>query len=437
MRATASILHLDLDAFFAAVEQRDKPSLRGRPVIVGGLGQRGVVSTASYEARRFGVHSAMPMHEARRRCPHGAFLAGRFPAYRAASALVMAELHALTPLVEPLSIDEAFCDLDAGDHHTTPEALRRIAADLKRRVREVTGGLTASVGLGSSKFMAKLATELGKPDGLHLVEPGTEADVLAPLGVGVIPGVGPVTRDKLHRLGVDTISDLRALSDKEMARELGPASATSLRDLAWGRDDRPVNPERETKSISVEDTFEHDITDRAELTERIERHARLVTQRLHAAGLFARTVQLKVKFADFTTWTRSRTLAGATDRLDLITTLARELLAGVEIGSGLRLIGVGVAGLSDVAQEQLFDLEPTTTTTPDTTELVVEQRRPPTWATGADVHHDDHGPGWVWGMGKGRITVRFETATTGPGPVRTFRQGDPALHLGPPPVEKL
>ena len=198
MRAQASVLHLDLDAFFAAVEQRDKPSLRGKPVIVGGVGQRGVVSTASYEARVFGVRSAMPMHEARRRCPHAAFLSGRFGAYRQASGIVMGLLRELSPLVEPLSLDEAFVDLAVGDRSLAPEAVLAEVATLRARLTEATGGLTASVGVGSSKFIAKVASELAKPDGVRLVAPGTEVETIAPLPARAIPGIGPVTMEKLY-----------------------------------------------------------------------------------------------------------------------------------------------------------------------------------------------------------------------------------------------
>lgn len=432
MRSTASVLHLDLDAFFASVEQRDKPSLRGKPVIVGGLGMRGVVSTASYEARVFGVHSAMPMSEARRRCPHAAFLGGRFAEYRATSKLVMAELLAITPRVEPLSIDEAFCDVAVGARDLSDDALRQLAADLKQRVFEVTGGVRASVGLGSSKFIAKLATELGKPDGLHLVAPGTEVATISPLPVSVIPGVGPVTEQKLQRLGVRTVADLQHTSEHELERELGHASAASLHALAFARDDRPVNPEREAKSISVEDTFETDVTDRAELRSYVQRDARLVTERLRKAQLFARTITLKVRLGDgsFTTWTRSRTLEGATDRDEVVADVALSLLDALDLSPGIRLIGVGVSGFAEVAQEQLFDLQPDAGRETVTIEAVAPERRPPSWVPGADVEHDEHGPGWVWGTGLGRVTVRFETAETGPGPVRTFSLGDPKLRLG-------
>ncbi|MEZ5129665.1 MAG: DNA polymerase IV [Micropruina glycogenica] len=442
MRAQASVLHLDLDAFFAAVEQRDKPSLRGKPVIVGGVGQRGVVSTASYEARVFGVRSAMPMHEARRRCPHAAFLSGRFGAYRQASGIVMGLLRELSPLVEPLSLDEAFVDLAVGDRSLAPEAVLAEVATLRARLTEATGGLTASVGVGSSKFIAKVASELAKPDGVRLVAPGTEVETIAPLPARAIPGIGPVTMEKLARLGVATVADLQRLSSRELVRELGRSQGEWIGALAFARDDRPVEPDRETKSISVEDTFETDVTDREALHAVIARDAASVARRLSAAHLFARTITLKARYPDFTTLSRSRTLDGATDDAAVITLVARALLDQVELLRGVRLLGVGVAGLTESAQEALFgeqtdapeqvdevvadpDAVPDTTEQPES--LAWARRRPDGYRPGMDVVHDEHGPGWVWGAGLGRVTVRFETAETGPGPVRTFAVGDPQL----------
>lgn len=442
MRAQASVLHLDLDAFFAAVEQRDKPSLRGKPVIVGGVGQRGVVSTASYEARVFGVRSAMPMHEARRRCPHAAFLSGRFGAYRQASGIVMGLLRELSALVEPLSLDEAFVDLAVGDRSLAPEAVLAEVATLRARLTEATGGLTASVGVGSSKFIAKVASELAKPDGVRLVAPGTEVETIAPLPARAIPGIGPVTMEKLARLGVATVADLQRLSSRELVRELGRSQGEWIGALAFARDDRPVEPDRETKSISVEDTFETDVTDREALHAVIARDAASVARRLSAAHLFARTITLKARYPDFTTLSRSRTLDGATDDAAVITLVARALLDQVELLRGVRLLGVGVAGLTESAQEALFgeqtdapeqvdevvadpDAVPDTTEQPES--LAWARRRPDGYRPGKDVVHDEHGPGWVWGAGLGRVTVRFETAETGPGPVRTFAVGDPQL----------
>ena len=439
------MLHLDLDAFFASVEQRDKPSLRGKPVVVGGVGQRGVVATASYEARVFGVRSAMPAHEARRRCPHAAFLAGRFGAYREASGQVMARLRALSPLVEPLSLDEAFVDLRAAesvpafDQATLQGVVDRLRAD----VSAATGGLTASVGVGTSKFMAKVASELAKPDGSRIVAAGSEADLLRPMRVGVIPGVGPVTADKLHRIGIHLVGDLQTVPVDELAQVVGRNHAGALVELAHARDDRPVEPEREAKSISVEDTFERDLVDLEELGTILRRDARQVAGRLGAAGLFARTVSIKVRRHDFSTLTRSRTLLSATDRAEVIAGVADSLLRAVDVTEGIRLLGVGVAGLTDVLQEDLFSGEPgedADLTDGDVTtdagagagaedEPGPEPRRRPAFVPGADVRHARHGAGWVWGAGVGRVTVRFETRDSGPGPVHTFALDDPELSL--------
>jgi len=473
------VLHLDLDAFFASVEQRDKPSLRGKPVVVGGVGQRGVVATASYEARVFGIRSAMPAHEARRRCPNAAFLGGRFGAYREASEQVMGRLRALSPLVEPLSLDEAFVDLRAAESVTGYEVatLQEVVDRLRADVSAVTGGLSASVGVATSKFMAKIASELAKPAGSRIVPAGEEVALLQPMPVSVIPGVGPVTADKLHRVGLHTVADLQAVAVEELAQVVGRNHAGALVALAHARDDRPVEPEREAKSISVEDTFERDLVDVAELTAVLLRDARQVAQRLAAAGLFARTVTLKLRRHDFSTLTRSRTLLSATDRAAVIGEVATALLEAVDVTEGIRLLGVGVAGLTDVLQEDLFsaqvraelsedplaaaadevgDAQPEPggpdvggpdTGGPDVDELAMvglvaggpetgeqqpdepEPRREKRWTPGADVHHDRHGAGWVWGAGLGRVTVRFETRETGPGPVRTLALDDPELRL--------
>jgi DNA polymerase-4 len=438
VRREPSVLHLDLDAFFASVEQRDKPSLRGKPVVVGGLGQRGVVATASYEARVFGVRSAMPMHEARRRCPHAAFLAGRFGAYRAASRQVMDVLHRLSPLVEPLSLDEAFVDLRASttavDFSRT--ALELLISQLKDEVQATTNGLSASVGVATSKFVAKVASELVKPDGSSVVEAGHEQELLRPMKVGVIPGVGPITQQKLHRIGIHTVSDLQGCPLHELTQVIGKTHAHSLLELAYARDDRPVEPDRETKSISVEDTFEIDLVSRDDLATILVRDAHQVASRLRAAGLFAHTVSIKVRLHDFSTLTRSRTLRSATDRADLIGSVATSLLRAVDTTGGVRLLGVGVSGLTDVLQEHLF---PDQTSAAQGPEDVIEedapaeeQPRPQDWPPGMDVEHDQHGRGWVWGSGLGRVTVRFETNQTPPGPVRTFAYDDPALHQRDP-----
>ena len=456
MRADPTILHVDLDAFFAAVEQRDKPSLRGKPVIVGGVGGRGVVATASYEARRFGVHSAMSTAEARSRCPHGAFLSGRFHAYRETSQAVMGLLREISPLVEPLSMDEAYVDLApmqlAGELERDQtgrvgvEAVTELSRTLKARVREVTGGICGSVGVATSKLVAKIASDLRKPDGLVVVPPGSERDLLRPMRVTVIPGVGPATTERLRRVGVRTVAELEAVSEDELIRLVGQAHGTLLYRLARADDDRAVVAARETKSISVEDTYESDLVDRRLLVGLLDRQSAKVAARLRTARMSGRTVTLKVRLHDFSTHSRSVTLPAPTDREQVLARMARRLLDEVDTSGGVRLLGVGVSGLADWIQEELFgaydavaasvaevpateDPVSEETLAADAVERIVRGRR---WAPGMDVVHADHGPGWVWGSGRGGVTVRFETAHTGPGPVRTFRSDDPDLQRAMP-----
>ncbi|SFT99348.1 DNA polymerase-4 [Geodermatophilus amargosae] len=439
MRREASVLHLDLDAFFAAVEQRDKPSLRGRPVVVGGTGGRGVVATASYEARAYGARSAMSTAEARRRCPPGtAFLGGRFGAYRRTSDVVMGLLREVSPLVEPVSIDEAYVDLAAGaGSDLSVDGVTALARDLKARIAEATGGVTGSIGIGSSKLMAKIASDLDKPDGLVVVAPGTELDVLHPLPVTRLGGVGPATAERLRQVGVATVAHLAAKSLPDLVALAGRAHGTGLYQLARADDDRPVVAEREAKSVSHEETFERDLTDLAELNRLIDSMATRVGARLRSSALSGRTVTLKLRRYDFTTITRSQTLPQPTDDDRQVATIARRLLAEAGTGGGLRLLGVGVSGLSQYAQGDLFAVEgPAPAQVED---AVVEEPAAPEppadrrWWPGQDVVHDELGPGWVWGRGLGRVTVRFEGPLTAPGPVRTLAADDPALHPGDPP----
>ena len=427
MRAYASVLHLDLDAFYAAVEQRDKPSLRGKPVVVGGVGGRGVVATASYEARRYGVRSAMSTREARSRCPHAAFLSGRFTAYRLASTQVMQALRSISPLVEPLSLDEAFVDLEAaGLPDLEVPTVTALAQRLREEVHEVTGGLTASVGVGTSKFIAKVASDLEKPDGLVVVGPGTERELLRPMHVTVIPGVGPATAERLRRVGIHTVADLEAVSLDELVRLVGKAHGAGLHALARADDDRPVVSEREAKSISVEGTYDTDLTDRALMGHLLTRQAGEVAGRLRKQGLSGRTISIKVRLHDFTTLSRSTTLPSPTDQAGTVARLARGLLADLDTSGGVRLLGVGVSGLADWIQEDLFgetDEEDSDDAEPAPEPVPVRRA----WAPGMDVVHEEMGRGWVWGSGRGVVTVRFETAETPPGPVRSFSVDDPAL----------
>ncbi len=342
-----------MDAFFAAVEQAAKPSLRGKPVVVGGLGPRGVVATASYEARRFGVRSAMPMGQARRLAPNAAYLTPRFALYREVSMRVMELLGRLSPLVEPLSLDEAFVDLEAGGSACDAGAARAVGERLRRDIVAATG-LTASVGLAGSKMLAKIASEQAKPDGLVLIEPGTERELLAPMGVRTLPGVGPATEEHLRRAGMTTVAHLAEAGEDELVRLLGRAHGAALHAMALGQDDRPVVGERDAKSVSVEDTFDVDLHDRARVRWEVERLAERCVGRLRAAGRSGRTVVLKVRRYDFSTLTRSETLRGPTDDPAVVREAAARLLDAVDTTGGVRLLGVGVSGLADYTQEDLF-----------------------------------------------------------------------------------
>ncbi|WKN50172.1 DNA polymerase IV [Nocardioides sp. Arc9.136] len=431
MRTQSSVMHLDLDAFFAAVEQRDKPSLRGKPVVVGGVGGRGVVSTASYEARVYGVRSAMSTREARSRCPHAAFLSGRFHAYREASHAVMSLLRSVSPLVEPLSLDEAFVDLArAGLPDLEVPTVTAFAEELRGRVTEATHGLTASVGIGTSKFIAKVASDLDKPDGLVVVAPGTEQELLRPMKVTIIPGVGPATAERLRRAGIQTVAELESVELEELVRLVGKAHGTGLFQLARALDDRPVVAEREAKSVSVEGTYDTDLTDRRLMEGLLTRQAGEVAGRLRKHGLSGRTVTIKVRLHDFTTLSRSSTLPSPTDSAATVARLARTLLADLDTSGGVRLLGVGVSGLADWVQEDLFgETEPEE----ELPEIEVPHHSRRTWAPGMDVVHAEMGRGWVWGAGRGVVTVRFETAETPAGPVRSYPDDDPALSAWVPP----
>ncbi|MFD8013564.1 DNA polymerase IV [Streptomyces sp. NPDC058955] len=448
MRAAPTILHLDMDAFFAAAEQASKPSLRGKPVVVGGLGPRGVVATASYEARRFGVHSAMPMGQARRLAPNAAYLVPRFAFYRAISGQVMELLGRLSPLVEPLSLDEAFVDLEAGGLADDSASARAVGERLRAEILATTG-LTGSVGLAGSKMLAKIASEEAKPDGLVLFEPGTERALLAPRSVRIIPGVGPATGDHLRRAGITTVADVVEAGEDELVRILGRSHGAGLYRMALGHDDRPVVAERDAKSVSVEDTFDVDLHDRLRIRLEVERLAERCVARLRGSGHSGRTIVLKVRRYDFSTLTRSETLRGPTDDPLVVREAAERLLELVDTTGGVRLLGVGVSGLADYTQEDLFAqaeaseeaaeggaAEPAESAVPP-----VAPDAPPTatetatrrWAPGHDVRHAVLGAGWVQGSGLGRVTVRFEEpGSTAPGRVRTFSVDDPDLEPADP-----
>jgi DNA polymerase-4 len=354
MTPARAIAHVDMDAFYAAIEQRDRPELRGRPVIVGASPKgRGVVSAASYEARTFGVRSAMPISRAARLCPHAAFLPVDMDKYRRVSGQIMAILDAFSPLVEPLSVDEAFVDLTGtGSLLGRPrEAVRSI----KDRIRAETG-LTASAGLAPNKFVAKVASDLEKPDGLVVVAPGDEAAFLAPLPVERIWGVGTVMAADLAGLGVRTVAQLQQFPRAALVRRFGQ-HGEALHELAFGRDHRPVEPFTPPRSMGAETTFEIDSRDRERLDTELRAHAELVARELRADGLAGACVSLKLRFADFQTLTRRHTAEPTQDGLEIYRR-ARALLDGIALTRAVRLIGVSVSSLGAAASGQLPLLDP-------------------------------------------------------------------------------
>ncbi len=344
------IAHVDMDAFYAAVEIRDDPSLAGRPVVVGGApDQRGVVAAASYEARRFGIHSAMPMARAVRLCPDLVRLPGDPAKYAQVSTRVFEVLDGFAPLVEPISLDEAFLDVTGQERHFgPPESLgRRIKDSVRAAV-----GLTASVGIAPCKFAAKLASDHGKPDGLVIVSATDLLDFLHPLPVDRLWGVGRKTAPRLIALGLKTIGDVAARPAPWLRDQLGEQGLV-LRELALGHDDRPVVPDEPAKSLSSEMTFAEDLTDRAELLAVLADQAQRVAARLRRAGLRGRVVQVKLRDDTFATRTRRRTLGGTTDDGDVIYGAARSLLEADPLVRPIRLIGVGASGLVEAAGETL------------------------------------------------------------------------------------
>ena len=440
------MLHLDMDAFFASVEQLTRPTLRGRPVLVGGLGGRGVVAGASYEARVFGARSAMPMHQARRLIGVTAVvLPPRGVVYGVASRRVFDTVRALVPVLEQLSFDEAFGE---------PPQLAGASADdveafcegLRQRVREETG-LIASVGAGSGKQIAKIASGLAKPDGIRVVRRAEAQSLLGGLPVRRLWGIGPVAEEKLHRLGIETIGQLAALADAEVANILGATVGPALHRLARGIDDRPVAERAEAKQISSESTFAVDLTSLEQLREAIDPIAEHAHQRLLRDGRGARTVTVKLKKSDMSTLTRSATLPYATTESGALVALARRLLLDPRQIGPIRLLGVGFSGLSEVRQESLFPdlelstLEPQSDHSVETATEAMFAAPPDQspWRVGDDVSHNDFGHGWVQGAGHGVVTVRFETRASGPGQARTFPEdgGDGGGIVKANPIDSL
>lgn len=349
------IIHVDMDAFFASVEQMDDPSLKGKPVIVGGDPYgRGVVSAASYEARKYGVHSAMPMKQARKLCPEGVYLPVRMKRYSELSGRIHQILSEYSPLVEHISIDEAV--LDVTESLALFGSGERIGKDIKKRIRSETG-LTASVGIAANKFLAKLASDLEKPDGFLIISEADKQRILDPLPVSKIYGVGKVTAKNLKKAGIETISQLRQ-TRLEVLRETVGNFAVNLHNLACGIDNSPVVPEREVKSISSEMTFEKDVGDKDMLQQVLVRQIEEVGQRLRESSYFAKVVHLKLRYGNFKTISRSKTFTEPTDITGDLLEAGRAVFDKwfKEEGGPLRLIGFGVSGLSEAKgrQESLF-----------------------------------------------------------------------------------
>ena len=348
IRPTRKIIHVDMDAFYASVEQRDDPSLRGRPVAVGG-GHRGVVMAASYEARKYGVRSAMPSVTAKRRCPDLIFVKTRFDVYRAVSQQIRAIFLDYTDLVEPLSLDEAYLDVTE-DRHRLGSA-RAIAEEIRARIRKECQ-LTASAGVSYCKFIAKLASDHRKPDGLCVITPEKGPDFVASLPVARFHGIGPVTAKKMERLGIVTGADLRDWSMPALNAHFGSSAEWYWR-ICRGIDEREVKPDRPYRSVSAERTFDDDLVDPERLAAELGRIAGYAWDRVKRAEVIGRTVTLKVKFGDFTIITRSKSFTGPVPDLDVFTTTGQALLAGLHpLSKGIRLLGLGLHNLTEINCEQ-------------------------------------------------------------------------------------
>ncbi|WP_026485628.1 DNA polymerase IV [Caldanaerobius polysaccharolyticus] len=340
------IIHVDMDAFFASVEQHDKPELKGKPVIVGGISGRGVVATCSYEARKYGVHSAMPMYMARKLCPHGVFLPTRHNRYKEVSDRIFSILYGITDVVEPVSIDEAYLDVTGIDRDPVD-----VAREIKRKVKETTG-LTISAGVSYNKFLAKLASDWNKPDGLMVITQEMVPDILRPLPVSKVYGIGKKSAQKLDGMGIRTIDDLLGLSQAQLQDIFGKYGI-DIYNRVRGIDERPVIVTRDVKSIGKETTLLQDTTDKSLLCGYLERFAREIFTELAESGLLARTVTVKIKTADFVTHTRSRTVGDYIRSESQIYRIARELMEEVHFEEKIRLIGLSVSNLSDKRCEQL------------------------------------------------------------------------------------
>ena len=348
-----AILHIDMDAFYASVEEQDRPELKGMPLIVGGTSGRGVVAAASYAVRRFGVRSAMPMREALRRCPHAVCVPPRMARYQEVSTRVFAIFHEFTPLVEGLSLDEAFLDVTASERLLGSAEF--IGGEIRRRIRQQTG-LTASVGIAPNKLLAKIASDLNKPDGMCRIGPDNVREVMDGLPVETLYGIGPRTLPAVHAAGIRSCGDLRTACDEALWQAFG-SHGNAMRDRAAGLDDRPVEPNREEKSISAEETYAVDLKGSARLNVELLRLADRAASRLRAQDLTAGRVSVKIRRGDFTTYTRQRALGSPTQDTAVVAAVASALLGrwlATQPNAAVRLLGVGVGDLGTLQQPDLF-----------------------------------------------------------------------------------
>ena len=425
------VLHIDMDAFFASCEQLTRPTLMGRPVLVGGMSGRGVVAGASYEARKYGARSAMPMYRAQQLIGAKAVVVRpRFEVYRLASQRVFHYLQQRVDLIEQLSIDEGYME-PAELVGASAEEVEAWAHQIRAEIREQTG-LPASIGAGSGKQFAKIGSGQAKPDGAFVIPAEKQEEMLHPLDVEELWGVGPVTATKLHSIGVNTIGDLARLSQREVEITLGTTIGPSLWMMARGVDDRPVAPRAESKSVSAEHTYPQDLTTEDEVDGALERALTGAHRRLLKDGRGARTVTVKMRMADFHSETRSLTLGYATDDIATLRKAMQSLARyPAELGP-IRLVGVGFSGLESERQDVLF---PELDQAVISTEITFEEDTTATkrtWHATQDVFHPDYGHGWIQGTGHGFVSVRFETRATGPGPFKSFAADDEKLQPADP-----
>lgn len=448
------VLHIDMDAFYASVEQLTRPTLRGRPVLVGGTSGRGVVAGASYEARAYGAHSAMPMFRAQQLVGFRAVVVQpRRAVYSVASRRVFEIIAEHAGVIEQLSIDEAFMEPEALVGASADE-VREWAENLRRVIRAETG-LPSSIGAGAGKQSAKIASGEAKPDGTFVVPRERFEELIHPLPVGKLWGAGPVTQQKLAAIGVETIGQLAAMSRKEVEISLGGVVGVQLWELAQGIDERPVAPRAIAKQISTEFTYPTDLRTAAEVDAALIRAAHGAHSRLLKDGRGARTVTVKLRMADFHIESRSATLPYATDDLKVLEAKALSLARYPEELGPIRLVGVSYSGLEEARQDVLFpeldreivrqdpdtdyetgvsDYLPGSTSTPVDVSSTVDSEESPSrkWRATQDVYHPDFGHGWIQGAGHGVVSVRFETRATGPGFVRSFAAEDEELRPADP-----